>query len=178
MKIKAFILLSILLISCGKKGLREGIDQSQFDGETTLKIAVVKMEDNGVSGEKIGCGDSIIYIDKTADGIKLEDSRKIQLALKELFAVGVTAVDDPYYNGLQHSKNLAVESVNETNNGQNSIVNVNIIGEMISAGTCDDPRIKEQIYSTIKANSSADEVNAYINGTELKDYFDMSGGKE
>lgn len=178
MKIKALILASVLLISCSNKVPPEKVDQTQFEGKTKLQVAVVKMEDDGKSGEKIGCGDSIIYIEKTAEGIKLEDSRKIQLALKELFAIGATTVEGPYYNGLQHSKNLNVDSVNETNNGDSSIVSVLISGELISAGTCDDPRISEQIYSTIEANSSADKIEVLINDKDLKDYFDMSGGLE
>lgn len=173
MKIKAFILLSVLLISCGNKSPRDKIDQSQFEGETTLKVAVVKLEDNGVSGEKIGCGDSIIYIDKTAEGIKLEDSRKVQLALKELFAIGETAVDGPYYNGLQYATGLKVESVNESENPDKTTIEVNISGEMASGGTCDDPRITEQIMSTIKANSTADEIKVYINDKDLDGYFNM-----
>ncbi len=180
MKKYAIILLSLLLISCNATKLEKPVkpDETQNKGETTLQIAVVKMEDDGKTGEKIGCGDSIIYIEETAEGTKLEDTKKIQLALKELFAIGVTAVDDPYYNGLQHSKNLKVENVNETDNGDNSIIAVMLSGELISAGTCDDPRIEEQIYSTVKANSSADEVQVFINDKELKDYFDMSGGAE
>ena len=180
MKKYAIILLSILLVSCNGMKQEKPVKPvpTEPELETTLQIAVVKMEDDGKTGEKIGCGDSIIYIEKTAEGTKLEETKKIQLALKELFAIGVTAVDNEYYNGLQHSKNLKVESVNKTNNGDNSIISVILSGELISAGTCDDPRIKEQIYSTVKANSSADEVQVYINDQELEEYFDMSGGAE
>ncbi len=180
MKKYAIILLSILLVSCNGMKPEKPVKPvpTEVESETTLQIAVVKMEDDGKTGEKIGCGDSIIYIEKTAEGTKLEETKKIQLALKELFAIGVTAVDDPYYNGLQHSKNLKVENVNETDNGDNSIIAVMLSGELISAGTCDDPRIKEQIYSTVKANSSADEVQVYINDQALEEYFDMSGGAE
>ena len=160
MKIKALILLSILLVSCGAK------PQASFEGETTLKVALVKLNDNGASGEAIGCGDSIVYIDKTADGIKLENTRKVQLALTELFAYGKTAVTDDYYNGLQHSKDLAVYSVNE------SITEVRLTGQLISAGTCDDPRMKEQIYSTIRANSNPNgEITVLINDENIEDYM-------
>ncbi len=174
MKIKALILLSFLLISCGNKPTRPEIDQSQFDGETTLKIAVVQLGDGSVTGgNTIGCGDTISYIDKKADGIKLEDSRKIQLALKELFAIGETSTDGAYYNGLQYSKNLKVDSVNVSVNPGKTTIEVHISGDMSSGGTCDDPRITEQIKETIKANSTSDELKVYINDKDLNDYFNM-----
>ena len=174
MKKYAFILLSILLVSCGNKSPRAGIDQTQFDGETTLKIAVVKLGDGSQTGTgTIGCGDTITYIDKTADGTKLEDSRKIQLALKELFAIGETSTDGAYYNGLQYAKNLKVESVNVSENPGKTSINVYISGDMASGGTCDDPRITEQIMDTIKANSTSDEIKVYINEKDLDGYFSM-----
>lgn len=166
MKIKVLILLSILLVSCGAK------PQASFEGETTLKVALVKLDDNGASGEAIGCGDSIVYIDKTTDGIKLKNSKKVRLALTELFAYGATATTDEYYNGLQHSKNLAVDSVKE--NSAAGTIEVQLTGQLISAGTCDDPRMQEQIYSTIQANSNPDaEITVLINGIDIKEQMSL-----
>ena len=173
MKIKAFILLSLLLISCGKGKIADKVDQSQFEGTTTLKIALVKLEDAGKSGEKIGCDDSIVYIEKTADGTKLEDNRKVQLALKELFAYGATDTSAEYYNGLGQATNVKVEQVNVSNNGKNENITVNLSGELTSGGTCDDPRIQNQIISTIKANSNATEIIVMINDKNLDEYFNM-----
>lgn len=167
MKLKALLLMSILLLSCSKT-------PQTFEGETTLKVALVKMEDNGATGLKIGCGDSIAYIDRTADGIKLENTRKVQLALTELFAYGATSPTDEYYNGLQHSKELAVYSVNESTAGKKSMIEVRLTGQLISAGTCDDPRVKEQIYSTIRANSNPDaEITVFINDENIEDYMSL-----
>lgn len=159
MKLKILILLSILLVSCGGTPVKP---------DATLKIALVKLNDNGASGELIGCGDSIVYIDKTA-----EEGNKVQVALEELFVYGTTATTDEYYNGLQYAKNLKVDSVNVSENPGKTTIEIRISGEMASGGTCDDPRITEQIMSTIKANTTADEIKVYINDKDLDGYFNM-----
>lgn len=148
-------------------------DEDEDDTSSmTLKLAMVAMEDNGESGEMIGCGDSIVFVNKTVTGDLDEEREVIETALTELFAV-----QDPFYgesglyNGLTHSSNLAVDEVEV----EDSSVRVDITGSLISAGTCDDPRIKEQILSTIEENTdlTVTDADVFINGESLQDYFDM-----
>lgn len=149
-----------------------GNNEEDETSSVTLKLAMVAMEDNGESGEMIGCGDSIVFVNKTVSGDLDEEREVIESALTELFAV-----QDPFYgesglyNGLTHSSNLVVDEVEVEDNS----VRVDITGSLISAGTCDDPRIKEQILSTIEENTdlSVTDADVFINGESLQDYFDM-----
>ena len=61
----------------------------------------------------------------------------------------------------------------------NGDVSVALTGALLSAGTCDDPRIEEQIKQTIAANAETNaNISVTINGQDLNAYFDMSGGAE
>lgn len=140
----------------------------------TIKLAMVAMEDNGESGEAIGCGDSIVFVDKEVTGDLDEDEEKIERALEELFAVGTPFYGQSgLYNGLTHSSNLVIDELEVEDDG----IRVDISGNLISAGTCDDPRIKEQILSTIEENTNltVSDEDVFINGESLQDYFDMRG---
>lgn len=178
MRFKFLIVLLALLASCETKEPSGDLKKDPVESNVMVEIALVKMEDNGATGEKIGCGDSIVLVEKEIEKSSLESSTKMELALKELFAYGATKVEDEYYNGLQHSSDLKVEKVLTGEAAGKKTIAVYLGGQLISAGTCDDPRIMEQISSTVEANSKADEYLIYINGELLKDYFDMSGGAE
>jgi hypothetical protein len=130
-----------------------------------VHIHMVAMDDDGQSGMRIGCGDSLIpvwvEIGKTPDVEK-----KIERALERLFAVG-----DPFYgesglyNGLFQS-DLAVESVSLSR----GVATVHLSGALISAGTCDDPRIQQQIVQTILQFDGVVDTVVYVDGGQ---YYPM-----
>lgn len=167
-------LLTLMLTACVNEVKAPDETEDEFS-DISLQLAFVAMEDNGASGEAIGCGDSIVFVDKTVSASStITDSAKVEIALNELFSVGTPFYGQSgLYNGLTHSSGLVVDAITI----EDVRIRVDIGGEMISAGTCDDPRIKEQIISTIEANSefTVSDEDVFINGESLRDHFDMRG---
>lgn len=176
MKIRFLLLMASLLIACGQTEITDENTNKSDEAakEINLQVALIKMADNGKNDELVGCGDSIVLVDKSVEGEDFIDSRKVSEALELLFETDALNQSE-LYNSLANSKNLAISSVNISENPGNTVIQVDIVGEMMSAGTCDDPRIKEQIYSTIEANAEADEIKVTINGEDLEGYFNMAG---
>lgn len=86
----------------------------------------------------------------------------LQESLQELFSI-----KDPELSALAGS-DIEVAVSNGT---------VNLQGDLISAGTCDDPRIRNQIIKTIELFLPEEEYTILLNGseTEWRCWNDMSG---
>lgn len=123
-----------------------------------VKIYLVAMEDNGESGEKIGCKDSIIAVDRRI----APTQAPLRAALEELLAL----VDQYYgesglYNALYQSR-LTVEDITIDANGKAMIY---LEGTLLSGGACDDPRIIAQLTYTARQFSTVKDAAIYVNGT-------------
>ncbi len=129
-----------------------------------VKIAYIAVGDNGQSGEMIGCGDSVVLVDKT-----VQAASAVEGALKALLAnktehYGASGL----YNVLWQSR-FMVDSVTVANH----IANVALSGQMQLSGECDNPRVKAQIESTVKASSDATTVNVTINDKTLDEALSL-----
>ena len=170
-KLLSFIFgLSLFLSACTWSDK----DYEDTTSSEPLKIALVIME-GGSAGDTIGCGDAIYFASKE---VSIEPSIKarIEAALEALFSIETALYGEQrFYNALSTSS-ITESSVNVSPNGD---VSVALTGALLSAGTCDDPRIEEQIKQTIAANAETNaNISVTINGQDLNAYFDMSGGAE
>lgn len=141
--------------------------------QTTLEIAYIALNDNGVSGPLVGCGDSEVLVEDSAFGATTTKAR-VQSALGKLFANKDQYLGESgLYNALYQST-LTVDSV--TVDGKT--VDVEISGETLSAGECDDPRMVDQIRATVENNLDSDKkfiITININGKPLEKIQDLSG---
>jgi hypothetical protein len=102
-----------------------------------------------------GCGTEFLT--------RVEATNDLESTLQELFAI-----KDPLKSALSLS-DIQVSVIDQT---------VNLEGELMSAGTCDVPRIKNQIELTVETFASEDqEFNITLNGSEsaYKCFGDESG---
>lgn len=128
-------------------------------GTTQVKIFLIAENDNGVSGPKIGCGDSVIGVTRVipaTQGI-------LRAALNEL----LSQHDQFYgqsglYNALYRAK-LNLDSVTLVN----GVATVNLSGTMSLGGVCDDPRAEAQLNYTAKQFPTVRSVNWFLNGKPL-----------
>ncbi len=125
-----------------------------------VKIFMVALEDNGKSGKKIGCGDSIVAVERTIP----TTSAVLTAAMKEL-----VAVRDQYYgmSGLYNSlyrSNLKVVGVSIANR----VATIQLSGSVALGGTCDNPRFAAQIQETALQFSTVSQVAVYVNGTPME----------
>lgn len=130
-----------------------------------VTIYLVAVDDNGNSGEKIGCNDSLVPV-KTSTSSNLAAPWN---ALSALLSLQETHFGESgLYNAL-HQSDLAIQSF-EIVEGK---AKVYLIGELMLGGVCDQPRVEEQIVATILDSAQVKEVEVFINGTLLQDYLSL-----
>ena len=132
-----------------------------------IKIFVIAPEDNGRSGKKVGCGDSVIGIERQI----APTQTPLQAALQELLSIRSRYIGESgLYSALADS-NLKVESV-EIKNGQAIIY---LTGTYVLGGVCDDPRFEAQLKETAMQFSTVKSVKIYINKKPLEDILSEKG---
>lgn len=129
-------------------------------GKMTIKLFFVALEDNGKSGKKIGCNDSIVAVDRAIPATQAP----LTASLNELFSIH----DKNYgqsglYNALANA-NLKVDSA-AVINGKATI---NISGTLNLGGVCDDPRVQAQIEQVALQFSTVKQVSVFLNGIPLE----------
>jgi hypothetical protein len=137
-------------------------------GATRIKIFLIALNDNGATGKKIGCNDSVVPVLITIDptlGV-------LRVALNELFKLegqreyGLSGL----YNSLYQS-HLSIVSLNIVN--RETIINLK--GNLAPGGVCDDPRIKAQLEEIALQFNTIDKVSVFINGVPLDQYLSGQG---
>lgn len=174
-KLLTIIVLSLFLVSCQGRSypvypsdkMPHEVLPPETAATTSVEFAIVDIEGEGE--EKIGCGDTLVMVSKSFDGT-LTTEEKITKALEALFAIkSYNYGQSGLFNGLGDQTDLQVDKV-EINGEQTTVW---ISGKVVSGGTCDDPRIEEQIKETVNANRTTRLYGVILNGASLEDYFNM-----
>lgn len=127
-----------------------------------VNVFFIAIDDNGRSGKLIGCGDSVIPVQ-----VEIAPSGDpIKSALDKLFSYDQQAVgQNDLYNALYQSK-LKVDSISIDANGK---ATVDLSGEYLLGGVCDNPRFEAQIKETILQFPEVKEADVFINGKPLQE---------
>lgn len=126
-----------------------------------VKIYLVMIGDNGQSGAKIGCGDSLVSVDKdiTPTQAPLKAALEQLLSIKER-NYGSTGL----YNSLYQS-NLNIDTVSVDQNG---IATVKLTGTTQFGGECDNPRFESQLKQTVLQFPTVKRADIFINDKALE----------
>jgi hypothetical protein len=125
-----------------------------------LKVFLIGVNDNGVSGKLVGCGDSVV-----AANVEVPyTSGVLRAAMNKLLSIK----DQNYgqsglYNSLYQS-NLKVSSLAL----KDGVATIHLTGKMTLGGECDNPRVQAQLEETALQFSTVTKVTIYINNVELK----------
>ncbi len=142
---------------------------SPTPSETVFALYFVVLEDNGASGDPIGCGDSVVPTGAFSP-LPLEVEAKVSTALSRLFEERDQYYgEEEYYNALYQSE-LDVESVTLDDAGG---VTVALLGNLQVGGECDAPRIQAQIEQTAGQFSDVRTVTVLLNGVPLEDVLSL-----
>jgi hypothetical protein len=123
---------------------------------------LVALEDDGKSGVKIGCGDSLVAVTQPVDATNVP----VNVALEKLFSYKTQFVGESGLYTALYQSDLKVDSVDR---GPAGDVRVALSGTVALGGVCDNPRFQGQIEQTILASSGASAVNVTINGKPLSE---------
>ncbi len=124
-----------------------------------VQVFLVALEDNGATGKKIGCGDSLVAVQRDVA------NSTIQSALTELFSIdGQYYGESGLYNALYQS-DLTIDEI-EVEEG---FATVKLSGKVQLGGTCDSPRFAEQIRETILQFPTVSSAEITINGQAIEE---------
>jgi hypothetical protein len=139
-----------------------GFSSSNFaqskKADKSVKIFLVAVGDNGKTGKKIGCEDSLVAVKRTAKST----SSPLRAALEELLAVSREYNDrlGNFWGG----NSLKIKSVSVTK----GTANIRLTGNGPAvAGICDEPRITSQIEATARQFPTVKRVTVFVNNQTL-----------
>ncbi len=134
-------------------------------GPRTVKIFLIAIDDNGQSGDLVGCGDSAVPVE-----VQIAPTQAVLRGALE----ALLAIKDPYYgqSGLYdalYQSDLKVEDVNI----KDGTAIVNLTGSMMLGGECDNPRVQAQLEQTALQFATVQAVQITVNGKALKDVLSL-----
>lgn len=136
-------------------------------GTTRVKIFLVAIDDNGKLGKKIGCGDSIVAVERSIPSTQTP----LAAALSELFSIhdrnyGQSGLYNALYQSALKVDNATIVSGKAT---------INISGKTQLGGVCDSPRFKAQIEETALQFSTVTQVTIFINNIAIDQLLSEKG---
>lgn len=123
-----------------------------------VKIFLIALNDNGKSGEKIGCEDSVVFVSRPITPTQAP----LKASIEQLLSIKDQNVDQ-FYNSLYQSE-LKLDKASIDEDGKATI---NLSGNMSLGGVCDNPRFKAQLEKTAMQFKTVNNVEIFINGTDL-----------
>jgi len=132
-----------------------------------VQIFLIAIDDNGLGGKMIGCGDSLIPVQ-----VEIPPTQGVlKAALEKLLSV-----KDQYYgqSGLYNAlyqSDLQVESVTIAAGK----ANVSLTGTLTMGGECDAPRVQAQLEGTVLQFPTVTEADIFINGKPLGEVLSLKG---
>jgi len=130
-----------------------------------LSIYYVAVDDNGVSGPRIGCGDSLVAT--TTGPVRFTD--QVRPSVETLLAnkkrdVGMSGLINVLY---QSSLTYLGGELN------GSTISIWLSGQFMLGGVCDIPRAKAQLEYTAMAASGATSAHVYVNGRPIDEVLSL-----
>lgn len=129
-----------------------------------LTLFYVAVDDpEGTSGPKIGCGDALVA---TETG-PVTFTNQVEASLKALLE------DKSETHGESGLRNALANSTlrYQSSSISGDTVTVKLTGVPLSGGTCDDPRIIEQLKHTAKVAAGVGNARILVEGTDIEDFL-------
>lgn len=130
-----------------------------------LTLYYVAIEDNGIAGPMIGCGDSLVS--RTTAPVTTTDV--IESSLKQLLAGSHQYIGQSgLYNALYQSDLTFVDS-----SITDDTATVDLTGSLKLSGECDNPRVAAQLEETAKTAADVSKAVINLNGKPLSDSLSL-----
>ncbi len=154
--------LSVLIITfCSSIGSGTPLytQETSSSQDQSIKLFLIADGDEGKTGKKIGCGDSLVAITKTIQ----KTNSPLKIAIQELLAIPADYKEKQELHNYWKGNDLKVKSVNI----KNGMAIIHIVGELVVAGVCDEPRIQSQIEETARQFPAVKQLKVFVNNVPL-----------
>ncbi len=129
-------------------------------GTMKVKLFFVALDDNGKSGKKIGCNDSIVAVERTIPATPAP----LTATLKELLSIKERNIGQSgLYNALANA-NLKIDAVAVID----GTAIIQLSGTLGLGGVCDDPRVEAQLKELALQFSTVKNTNITLNGVPIE----------
>ncbi len=126
---------------------------------TRVKIFLIALDDNGKSGKKIGCDDSVIGVER----VIAATTAPLRAALDELLTLRDRNYGQSGLINVLYQSRLQVESVSIAS----AKATIHLSGTLRLSGVCDNPRVEAQIEETALQFSTVRDVQVFLNNVAL-----------
>jgi len=136
-------------------------DRDSPENRQSINIYLVAVGDDGKTGKKIGCGDSLIAVTRTIE----KTAAPLTVAIRELLQTPQHPSVDGRSNleNFWKGRNLKVRSVSIVNH----TASIRLSGTLSVSGVCDEPRIESQIDATARQFPTVKRVKVFIGNQTL-----------
>ncbi len=134
-------------------------------GPQMVKIYLIAVGDNGVSGEMIGCGDSAVPVQ-----VEITPTQGVlKAALLSLLSIKTRDYGQSGLYNVLYQSSLQLDSVKI----ENGTAMVYLSGSLLLGGECDNPRVEAELTLTALQFSTVKDVSIFINNKPLKDVLSL-----
>lgn len=132
-----------------------------------LAIFYIAIEDGGVSGPLVGCGDSAVAT--STEPVTFRD--QVGPALTRLFANRSREVGQSGLVNVLYQSTLAYQG----GSFDGTTITVYLTGQFFLGGVCDIPRAEAQINFTAMAAAGAQRAAVFVNGRPMAEVLSLKG---
>lgn len=133
-------------------------DPTVLPKNASVTLFYIAEGDGGVSGPAVGCGDSAVAV--TSPAITFTDP--VEGALRTLLADHSQQIGQSGLSNTLWQSQLGVDSIDRAG----STITAHLTGTLLMGGTCDIPRVEQQLLLTAERAAGA-PVAITINGKKL-----------
>jgi hypothetical protein len=132
-----------------------------------VDVFLIALEDGGVSGPAVGCGDSIVPVQMVVprtEGI-------LRAALEKLLSMRDQYFGESGLYNAMYQSNLRVDAVRI----EDGKATIELSGSLLLGGVCDSPRVQAQLEQTALQFSTVTSVAVFINGVPIEEALSLRG---
>ncbi len=130
-------------------------------GTMMVKIYLIAIGDNGVSGKMIGCGDSAVAIQ-----VEVPHTQGVlRAALEKLLSIKDQFYGQSGLYNVLYQSDIKLDSVSI----KSGKATIQLSGTLKLGGECDDPRVMAEIKSTALQFSTVSDTAIFLNGVPLEE---------
>lgn len=130
-------------------------------GMSLVKVALIALEDNGATGKKIGCDDSVVLVTQQVQ----QTQAPLRSALLQLLSIkDATYGESGLYTSLA-TADLELADVRI----EDKKATIELEGELSLGGVCDAPRVEAQLEETALQFDTVSSVEILLNGEPLEE---------
>jgi len=130
-----------------------------------VNIYLIALEDNGISGKLVGCGDSVIPVQ-----VEIQPTQGVlRAALEALISTkdqyyGESGLYNAFYQSDLQLAGVTIEDVKAI---------IHLSGTLMLGGVCDNPRVAAQIVETALHFSTVKDVSVFVNDKPLEEVLSL-----